>query len=275
MSKLVDLENYLANKGPFAIAVSGGVDSMTLAVVANRKDPNTEIYHAISAAVPQESTALVYRYAEREKWNLSVVTAGEMKDPHYLSNPSNRCYYCKTNLYDALSLQTNLTIASGTNIDDLADYRPGLHAAKEHGVVHPYVETSVSKTQLRAIARSLSLTDLQDLPPSPCLSSRITTGIAIDKNLLPVINEVERHLWAVLKPHLPIDGVRCRILPGAVVIQIDSPKPISSKKKYHNEVTVLVRKIFKSKGFFSYLGNISVEPYRRGSAFLIETVEVT
>ncbi|MAI40908.1 MAG: ATPase [Candidatus Azotimanducaceae bacterium] len=274
MSKLDLLEKHLLDRGPLAIAVSGGVDSMTLAVVAHRASLDTEMYHAISPAVPLESTALVRRYAEDEGWNLTIVTAGEIEDPQYLANPANRCYYCKTNLYATLSQQTELTIASGTNMDDLGDYRPGLEAAKEHRVVHPYVETGISKTQLRDIAKSLSLTDLQDLPSSPCLSSRVTTGIAIDATLLPVINLVERELWTTLISYLPLQAVRCRILPDSVTIQIDSTEVLDPNSEYNAEVKKIVRRIFKVNGFDSYSNNISIEPYKRGSAFLIETLTV-
>ena len=274
MSKLDLLEKHLLDRGPLAIAVSGGVDSMTLAVVAHRASLDTEMYHAISPAVPLESTALVRRYAEDEGWNLTIVTAGEIEDPQYLANPANRCYYCKTNLYATLSQQTELTIASGTNIDDLGDYRPGLEAAKEHRVVHPYVETGISKTQLRDIAKSLSLNDLQDLPSSPCLSSRVTTGIAIDVTLLPVINLVERELWTTLISYLPLQAVRCRILPDSVTIQIDSTEVLDPNSEYNAEVKKIVRRIFKVNGFYSYSNNISIEPYKRGSAFLIETLTV-
>ena len=78
MSKLDTLSRFLAEKGPFAVAVSGGVDSMTLAVVAHRENPETEIFHAISPAVPSQATERVQHYAQKEGWNLKVVEAGEI-----------------------------------------------------------------------------------------------------------------------------------------------------------------------------------------------------
>ena len=271
MSKLDTLSRFLAEKGPFAVAVSGGVDSMTLAVVAHRANPETEIFHAISPAVPSQATERVQHYAQKEGWNLKVVEAGEIEDPQYVANPANRCYYCKTHLYDALSRDTELTVASGTNTDDLGDYRPGLIAAEEHNVVHPYVEADISKDKLREIARELELADLQDLPAAPCLSSRVTTGIAIDADMLPVINEVEQALWEMLQLHLPLKGVRCRIQPEGISVQIDTSRLLDPLDAYNTETRDIVEKIFSAHGFDQYLKAISIEPYKRGSAFLIDT----
>ena len=274
MSKLDTLSRFLAEKGPFAVAVSGGVDSMTLAVVAHRANPETEIYHAISPAVPSQATERVQHYAQKEGWNLKVLEAGETEDPQYVANPANRCYYCKTHLYDALSRDTELTVASGTNTDDLGDYRPGLIAAEEHNVVHPYVEADISKDKLREIARELELADLQDLPAAPCLSSRVTTGIAIDADMLLVINEVEQALWEMLQLHLPLKGVRCRIQPEAISVQIDTSGLLDPLDAYNTETRDIVEQIFSAHGFDQYLKAISIEPYKRGSAFLIDTLTV-
>ncbi len=274
MSKLEKLTEFLASRAPFAVAVSGGVDSMTLAVVAHRTKPGTEVFHAISPAVPPQATERVERYARQEGWNLIVVNAGEIDDPQYVANPANRCYYCKTNLYDTVASQTSLTVASGTNTDDLGDYRPGLVAAQEHEVIHPYVETIISKAELREIARELGLTDLQDLPAAPCLSSRVTTGIAIDADMLPVINEAEQALWESLQFHLPLKGVRCRIKPQSVAVQIETNSDVDPDGEYSVEAKGIVDRVFRAHGFDDYLKTVSVEPYQRGSAFLIETLAV-
>ena len=93
---LQKLSDYFRQEAPMAIAVSGGVDSMTLAVVAHRMQPKTHIYHAISPAVPAEATQRVKHYAQQEDWQLTIIDAGEMQDEDYLANPANRCYFCKT-----------------------------------------------------------------------------------------------------------------------------------------------------------------------------------
>lgn len=273
-TKLDKLEQTLAAMGPIAVAVSGGVDSMTLAVVAHRVNAQTQMFHALSPAVPGAATERVKLYAQQEGWNLNLIEAGEIHDPRYVENPANRCYFCKTNLYDTVTEHTELTVVSGTNTDDLGDYRPGLIAAEEHQVRHPYVEADVSKNELRDIARALDLTDLQDLPAAPCLSSRVATGIAIDANLLPVINETEETLWSLLQLHLPIKGVRCRVRHDQLAIEIESNAVIDSSADYAVEAIAATRKIFAAHNYAELAGNVVVEPYERGSAFLIATLAV-
>ena len=268
---LESLNNYFRQRSPMAIAVSGGVDSMTLAVVAYRANPETRIYHAVSPAVPEEATERVHVYANKEKWPLTIVDAGEMFDEEYLANPANRCYFCKTNLYDTVSSETELTVASGTNTDDLSDYRPGLVAAEEHKVCHPYVELGISKEQLRAIAAELGLDDLKDLPAAPCLSSRVTTGIAIDPELLPVINKAEQGIRHRLGDSYSKAAVRCRIRSGEVAIQIDAELEAGDQDRLKH----FVRELFVEHGFNDQVSSIVLEPYKMGSAFLINAVEVS
>ena len=274
MSKLARLETILERAGPVAVAVSGGVDSMTLAFVAHRVNRVSQMFHALSPAVPERATGRVKDYADREGWNLNLIDAGEIRDPQYLANPVNRCYYCKTNLYDTVCERTDLMVISGTNKDDLGDYRPGLVAADEHRVRHPYVEAGIDKSDVRDIARSLGLTDLQDLPAAPCLSSRVMTGIAIDEKLLPVINEAEESLWQSLQLFIPVEGVRCRIRPDAVAIEIDTSEDVDAQSDYAREAINIVTTLFKKHGYQKYLRTVSVEPYKRGSAFLIETLPI-
>jgi len=253
--------------------VSGGVDSMTLAVVAHRLNNQCQIFHALSPAVPEQATDRVKHYAKLEGWNLNLIDAGEIYDPEYVANPVNRCYYCKTNLYDTVCESTELIVASGTNCDDLGDYRPGLIAAEEHKVRHPYVEAGIDKTSIRNIAESLGLMDLKDLPAAPCLSSRVMTGIAIDEKLLPVINEAEEALWQSLQLYLPLKGVRCRIRFDEVAVEIETNENVDSSADYAQEARDIVSSIFSKNGFTA--GTIKVEPYERGSAFLTDSLIAT
>ena len=255
-----------------AVAVSGGVDSMTLAVVANRVERETLIFHAISPAVPAVATARVQQYALVENWQLAIVDAGEMEDKNYLTNPANRCYYCKTNLYETISSQTELRVASGTNLDDLKDFRPGLTAAVEHDVCHPYVDLGVSKAGLRVIASELGLKDLQDLPAAPCLSSRVTTGIPIDAVLLPVIDLVEREVWRRLGDSHSLKAVRCRIRDHEVGLQIDSVLTLEPEIKA--DLIAIVQDLFSGYGYSEQATHVVIEPYKMGSAFLLDTLEL-
>ncbi len=272
MDKRNALSSYLEALGPAAVAVSGGVDSMTLAVLAHRVNREIVIFHAVSPAVPGQATDRVKHYARQENWQLEIIDAGEIEDPEYLANPANRCYFCKTNLYDTIVSQTEKTVLSGTNLDDLGDYRPGLEAAREHQVKHPYVEVGIDKRELRAIAKQLGLEDLHDLPAAPCLSSRVETGIAINPAVLPVINETEQALWESLQLSIPVKGVRCRVRQNGLALEIETQADIDPTADYALDAVKLAGNIFSEQGFANYTASITVEPYRRGSAFLIDTL---
>jgi len=253
------LTETLAQIGPAAIAVSGGVDSMTLAYVASRSVPGYEIFHAISPAVPAQATERVKRYAKREGWSLNVIDAGEFDDPQYRANPLNRCYFCKTNLYGAIAGETSLPLLSGTNLDDLDDFRPGLGAADEFKVRHPFVEAGINKAAIRYIARELDLTDLSELPAAPCLSSRVETGIPIDANELGLVERVE----TLLTEQLGQVALRCRVRKTGLCIEIDETLFASMPQSTIKQITNDVRKRFVKNRY-----SISIEPYVRGSAFV-------
>ncbi len=201
-----------------AIAVSGGVDSMTLAHVAQRHArTRPTMFHACGPAVPASAGARVEAHAARHGWALEVLDAGEYEDARYRANPVNRCYWCKTNLYARIRGRTADPIASGTNTDDLADFRPGLAAAAEHGVVHPYVEAGLAKDDVYALAARLGLTDLARLPAQPCLASRVETGIAIAAADLAFVDRVESAIARELGREAVL---RCRVTHAGIVIEL-------------------------------------------------------
>ncbi len=261
--KLERLAQVLGEFDALAVAVSGGVDSLTLATFAHRTlGSRVEMFHATSPAVPQEATRRVRDMAEREGWKLSVVDAGEFEDPDYRSNPVNRCFYCKTNLYGALAPRTSAQIVAGTNLDDLGEYRPGLSAAKNYGVRHPFVDARIDKKTVRAIARHLGLEDVAGLPAAPCLSSRIETGIAIDPAMLQLVHAAERLVTSTLAPRT----VRCRVRAMGVVIELDEQNLAALDGAARHAIEDDVGSLFREGGF-DY--PVSLAPYRTGSAFLV------
>ena len=147
-TSLVRLLDALADHPRRIIACSGGVDSLLLADVAHQAAPGTTIVaHSVTPAVPRAATERVRRTADALGWQLRLVESAELSDDRYLTNPVDRCFFCKTNLYDELDRivsdlepDASWTLMSGANVDDLGEYRPGLLAAADHHVRHPFVE---------------------------------------------------------------------------------------------------------------------------------------
>ncbi|MFN3347615.1 adenine nucleotide alpha hydrolase [Pseudorhodoplanes sp.] len=251
------LHEVLRRYDNLAVAVSGGIDSMTLGFIAHRLLPREPLMvHAVSPAVPAEATLRIRDYAAREGWRLSLVDAGEFADPSYRANPVDRCYFCKSNLYERIQGLSFGVIASGTNLDDLGDFRPGLKAAAERNVVHPFVEAGIGKSAIRELARLHGLTDLAELPAQPCLASRVETGIRIEADDLAFIDAVERQI----REHLPVQAnVRCRLTRHGVVLEVGGPEG--------SEPGVLAARAAQlcEEAGRDFLG---VKPYRQGSAFL-------
>lgn len=268
LDRLDALHRSLDDAAPAAVAASGGVDSMTLAFLAHRRlGERVSIFHAVSPAVPAAATARVEAYAAKEGWALSIVDAGEFGDERYMANPANRCFFCKTNLYGTLAEKTADQLLSGTNLDDLGDWRPGLKAAAAEGVRHPFVEARIDKAGVRRLAAHFGLDDLAELPAAPCLSSRIETGLRIDADLLPLIDRVE----TLLRERLSPETVRCRLRKDGVVIELDQATFDGLDVAGRRALTREVRAIVAERS----TGSIAFEPYRRGSAFLRENAEAT
>jgi len=194
----------------------------------------------------------VQELAAGEGWQLEVTGAGEFEDARYRDNPTDRCYFCKTNLYDRIAHVTEGPIASGANLDDLGDYRPGLIAAAEHRVRHPFVEAGMSKAAVRALARGFDLADISELPAQPCLSSRVETGIAISARDLAFVARMER----ALAPHVPQGtDLRCRVTHGGIVVE--APEPDEAMRRIADALCAGESRLF-----------LGFRPYRRGAAFL-------
>lgn len=256
------LRDVLLACGESVVAVSGGVDSLTLAAFSHATSGvRATAVHAVSPAVPALATERVKAFATERGLALALLDAGEFADEAYRQNPANRCYFCKSHLYDGIRARFDATVLSGANLDDLDDYRPGLVAAAERRVRHPFVEAGFTKARVRELARDLGLGDIAELPSAPCLSSRVETGIRIEATALSLIDSVESELRATFAA----EAIRCRVRRAGVVVEMDEA---ALEGLADADRASWIERISRRAQAAGVTGEVRFEAYRRGSAFL-------
>ena len=195
MTRAEELESRIRPLGSAIVAFSGGVDSSLVAALAARALGGRAL--AVTAVSPALATGELdgaRAVARAIGIAYETITTDELARAGYRRNDRDRCYHCKSELYESLFALAErrgyAALLSGANADDLGDWRPGLRAAAEHGVRHPLLETGVGKDEVRALARALGVPSA-DKPASTCLASRVPYGTEVDPTVLRQIDRAE------------------------------------------------------------------------------------
>lgn len=193
-TKEATLAGWLRERSPVLLGFSGGVDSAYLGCIAVETLGAGSVLAVIgrSSSYPAVQWATAREVAERAGLPVLEIDTHEMDDPRYAANPTNRCYFCKSELWTLLDRVARergfATILDGANADDRTDWRPGAQAAIEHAVRSPLAEVGLTKAEIRYLSRLRGLPTWSK-PSSPCLSSRLPYGTPVTA---PRLRQVER-----------------------------------------------------------------------------------
>jgi uncharacterized protein len=194
--KLALLERWFTQRKGSMVAFSGGIDSTLVLFLARKFQGRDGAIGVISnsESLKNKDFKLAQSFCEEFDIQLRVIKTTELSDIQYSQNPINRCFFCKDHLFHDLQEMKKeypgFEILSGTNYDDLGDYRPGIDAAQKNQVISPLVDCQVTKDQIREIARHFNLPNWNK-PASPCLSSRIPYNQAVTLDKLKQIEAAE------------------------------------------------------------------------------------
>ena len=257
--KLIILKDNLKLKGSIAIAFSGGVDSTFLLKVANDVLGNNVIaITARSSTFPEREFKEASNFAKNLGIKHIPITSEELDIEGFSENPTNRCYYCKKELFTKIceiAKQNGIDyIADGSNVDDEGDYRPGMTALKELGIISPLREAGMTKEDIRTLSKAMNLPTWEK-QSFACLASRFPYGQKITKEKLELIDAAEQYLL-----DLGFKQLRVRHHGDMARIEVS----VGERKKFFDETMMdNVHNKFKELGF-NYV-TLDLKGYRTGS----------
>lgn len=221
------IKQWFENHQRAVIAISGGVDSTLVAMLAKQYlgSENTLAIISASESLKKRDLELTEQICSEKNIPLTIIKTDELQNPDYASNPINRCYFCKHTLYETLvdiaeeRWGNEFSVMNGQNLDDFGDYRPGLMAAKKFQIFQPLADCGLGKKEVRELALYYGLPNW-DKPASPCLSSRIPYGQPVTNDKLRQIEAAEealiregfnnvrvRHLGNTAKIEVPVSDL--------------------------------------------------------------------
>jgi uncharacterized protein len=219
--RLTALRERIAAETALVVAFSGGVDSALLAAVASQVLGDRALaVTAVSASLPDAERRQARAFARRNGIRHLEVCTDEGERPEYVANDGDRCFHCKSALFDALQPLADLLgahVALGTNLDDLGEHRPGLRASALRGGIAPLVDAGFGKREVREAAAELGL-DVADKPAAACLASRVAYGEPVTPEVLAAIEAAEAGIKAL---GFPVCRVRAH--GGLTVARVEVP----------------------------------------------------
>jgi uncharacterized protein len=257
--KLNNIISLLENKKAI-VAFSGGVDSSLLGILSKKYAKETLLVTERSILYPKDEIDDTIQFAKKYEIPHVIIDRNPLKDKEFTKNPLNRCYICKKGLYsDIIQIQEKKNfdlILDGSNLDDLADYRPGIKALKELGITTPYIEFKINKQEIRQLSKSLDL-KVHSKPSMACYSSRFAYNLMIDEKKLDMIREAENFL----KDRFNLGQLRVRLhkddLARIEFLKEDLPNMLNEER------LKMISDKFKELGF-CYI-TIDLEGFRSGS----------